>query len=74
LAYVRYLEGKEEPVLVLLNFSAEQATVQVTLQEEFAALTGRLSDLLNDEDVLFHSTSTIQMNPMSARILTVREE
>ena len=74
LAYVRYLEGAGEPVLVLLNFSEKQASVQVALQEEFSALTGRLSDLLNDEDVLFNRTSTIQMKPMSARILTAKKE
>ena len=74
LAYVRYLEGAEEPVLILLNFSEERASVQVALQDEFSALKGRLSDLLNDQDVQFNGTNGIQMNPMSARILTVKKE
>lgn len=74
LGYVRFLEGNQEPVLVLLNFSEEQAAARVTLPEAFAGLTGRLSDLLNEEEVLFSGANTIPMNPMSARILALKEE
>jgi glycosidase len=76
LGYVRFLDGNEEPVLVLLNFSDEPAAVKLTLPEELSSLveTGRLSDLLNDEDVSFNSTNTIPLNPMSARILTLKRE
>ena len=76
LGYIRYLEGNAEPVLVLLNFSEEAASVPLNLTEEFSALseTGRLTDRLNNEDVPFTGTSSIHLNPMSARILTVKKE
>jgi cyclomaltodextrinase / maltogenic alpha-amylase / neopullulanase len=53
LGYVRFLEGNEQPVLVLLNFSSEPAQVAVSLPERFAALAGQaaLQDLLNGERV-----------------------
>jgi cyclomaltodextrinase / maltogenic alpha-amylase / neopullulanase len=53
LGYIRYLEGNEEPVLVLLNFSSEPAEAAVSLPEGFAALEGPadLQDLLSDERV-----------------------
>src|SRR5688500_10626849 len=38
LGYIRYLEGNEEPVLVLLNFSEEPAALKLTLPAEFPAL------------------------------------
>jgi glycosidase len=75
LGYVRYLEANTDPVLVLLNFSQETAQVSLDLPEEFThLLTGNLSDRLNDEDVVFTGRNLIQMNPMSARILTVKKE
>jgi cyclomaltodextrinase / maltogenic alpha-amylase / neopullulanase len=74
LGYVRFLQGHQEPVLVLLNFSEEQTAVKVSLPEEFAALTGHLSDLLNEEDVSFTGTNAIPLDPMSARILVLKEE
>ena len=74
LGYLRYLEGSADPVLVLLNFSEEPAPVHVAMLVEFAALTGRLSDLLNEEEVAFRGTNAIQMNPMSARILALKKE
>ncbi len=75
LAYIRYLEGNQEPVLVLLNFSEEPSQAAVSLPEEFRPLlTGSLSDRLNDEDLAFTGRNLIQVNPMSARILTVKEE
>ncbi|HSK66742.1 MAG TPA: alpha-amylase family glycosyl hydrolase, partial [Anaerolineales bacterium] len=76
LGYVRFLDGNEEPVLVLLNFSEEPAAVTLTLPEEHSSLVeaGRLSDPLNNEDISFNGTNAIQLNPMSARILTVKKE
>ena len=75
LGYIRFLEGDEEPVLVLLNFSEEQAAVKLTLSEEFGALATPVSlyDRLNDEDVSFNGTNSVQLNAMSARILTVKK-
>ncbi len=76
LAYVRFLQGNELPVLVLLNFSEEQAAVTLTLPEEFSALlpAGSLADLLNNEEISVTPTSALRitMEPMSARILTVK--
>jgi glycosidase len=76
LGFVRYLEDQAEPVLVLLNFSEEEALVNPNLPEEFTALgqSGMLSDRLNDEDIPFHGTNAIQMNPISVRILTLKKE
>ena len=76
LGYIRFLEGNEQPVLVLLNFSEEPATVTLTLPEEFQPLAeaGKLSDVLNDEEISFNGTNPIQMNPMSARILMMKRE
>jgi glycosidase len=75
LGYLRFLEGNEEPALVLLNFSEEQAAVKFTLPEEFSTLTkpGSLYDRLNDENVPFNGTNSLQLDPMSARILTVQK-
>jgi cyclomaltodextrinase / maltogenic alpha-amylase / neopullulanase len=76
LGYVRFLEENEEPVLVLLNFSEEPQSVQITLPEEFQALTqaSSLTDLLNDEEIALSEATALQMNPMSARILTTKKE
>ena len=73
LGYVRFLEGNEEPMLVLLNFSEEQARLKLNLPEEFKSLgeAGKLTDRLNDEDFPFNS---LLIAPMSARILTVKKE
>lgn len=71
LGYVRYLPNNEEPVLVLLNFSEEPAAVNLTLPQGFVSLSGHLTDLLNDQETLF---SSLQINPMSARILTIKKE
>jgi cyclomaltodextrinase / maltogenic alpha-amylase / neopullulanase len=73
-AYVRFLEDNQEPVLVLLNFSAEPAAVRITLPEEFRSLgNGGLVDRLNEEELDFTGTNAIQVNPASARILTAKE-
>lgn len=74
LGYLRFMEGNEQPVLVLLNFSEEPANVPLDLPVEFRSLVqaGVLTDLLNDEQVSFNGTKSIQMNPMSARILTAK--
>ena len=76
LGYVRYLEDHAEPVLVLLNFSEEEASVNVNLPDELRTLgqPGRLADQLNDEEISFDGKNTIRMNPMSARILTLKKE
>jgi hypothetical protein len=61
-------------VLVLLNFSAEPAAVRLTLPEEFRSLgNGGLVDRLNEEEIHFIGTNAIQVNPVSARILTAKE-
>ena len=75
LGYLRFLEGNQEPVLVLLNFSEEPASVNLSLPEEISALsqTGSLSDRLNEETVSSNGTNPISMNPRSARILTLGE-
>jgi cyclomaltodextrinase / maltogenic alpha-amylase / neopullulanase len=73
LGYVRFLEENEQPVLVLLNFSEEPASVSLTLPEEFQSLRGTLDDLLYDEKITLNGTNPVQMNPMSARILTKKE-
>ena len=53
LGYLRFLEGNEQPVLVLLNFSAESADAVVTVPEDFSALASSvaLQDLLSGEQV-----------------------
>ena len=53
LAYLRFLEGNEQPVLVLLNFSSEPAEVKVSVPRGFSSLTNSapMQDLLNDERV-----------------------
>ena len=75
LGYVRFLEGNQEPVLILLNFSEEPAQATVNLPVEFSPLLmGNLADRLNDEDIAFTGKNLIEMNPMSARILTSKKE
>ena len=75
MGYLRYMEGNVEPVLVLLNFSQEPAQAAVGIPEEFSPLlTGSLTDLLNDEDIAFTGRNLIEMNAMSARILTLKKE
>jgi cyclomaltodextrinase / maltogenic alpha-amylase / neopullulanase len=74
LGYLRFMEGNELPVLVLINFSEEPAKVTLSLPDVSKSLTetGILFDLLNEEEIPFKGTNSIQMNPMSARILTVK--
>ena len=75
LGYVRFMEGNDEPVLVLLNFSEEPAAVKLTLPAEFSSLgTGTLTDWLNEEDISFSGTNVLRVDPMSARILTEKKE
>ena len=75
LGYIRYLKGNSGPVLILLNFSEEPAQAAVGLPEELSPLlTGTLSDRLHDEDIPFTGKNLIPMNPMSARILTLKKE
>ena len=72
LGYLRFMEGNERPVLVLLNFSEEPADATLTLPDEFQSLSksGPLTDLMNGEELSFTGTNSIPMEPMSARILT----
>jgi glycosidase len=72
LGYLRFREEKAEPVLVLLNFSRQPANVTLNRSDEFRSMVqaSALIDLLNDEVVTFNDTNSIQMNPMSARILS----
>jgi glycosidase len=52
LGYLRFLEGNEQPVLVLLNFSDESAPAAISLPGDFSTLAGStLQDLLTDEPV-----------------------
>jgi glycosidase len=76
LGYVRFFEGNQEPVLVLLNFSEEPASVKLTLPEEFSSLAqaGTLSDRMNGEEISFSGTNAIEINPMNARILTKHKD
>ena len=76
LGYLRLMEGNEQPVLVLINFSEETAKVTLSLPDESKSLTetGILFDLLNEEKIPFKGTNSIQMNPMSARVLTSKKE
>jgi cyclomaltodextrinase / maltogenic alpha-amylase / neopullulanase len=76
LGYVRVLEGNEGPALVLLNFSEELAAVKLLFPRELSALVeaGRLFDQLNDEEISFNGANAIQVNPLSARILTLKQE
>ena len=76
LAYLRFSEDNTDPVLVLLNFSREPTSVTLTLPDEFGSLmrASSLTDRLNNEVVPFNARGPIQMDPMSARILTVQKE
>ena len=72
LGYVRFLDGNEAPALILLNFSEQEAPIKMTLPDPFSSFRGTLIDRLNDEEIT--STSTLQIHPMSARILTIKKE
>jgi cyclomaltodextrinase len=69
MGYVRFLEGNTEPVVVLLNFSQEPASVHLRLPETFEPWTGGVTDLLNEAELAAVEASPIPMDPMSARIL-----
>jgi glycosidase len=72
LGYLRFLEGNEEPVLVLLNFSQDAANVTVSLPEDFPTLAGiTLRDLLNDESVAVGAGNglTVTIPAFGVRIL-----
>jgi glycosidase len=62
--FVRYLEGQEQPVVVLLNFFEEPAELEFNLPEEFRALSGRrLRDFLG--------TRTVQVSAQGGLRLTL---
>ena len=68
LGYIRYLEGKQQPVLILLNFSAVPAQVLLSLPEDFSNLAdASMRDLLNDENI---AAGKINIPAYGARILT----
>jgi len=77
IGYLRHLEGNAEPVLVLLNLSEKPASAQLPLQTELRPLveTGRLFDLLSQEDVPLTGANPliVSLEPLSARILTAKK-
>jgi cyclomaltodextrinase / maltogenic alpha-amylase / neopullulanase len=73
LGYLRFLEDNEQPVLVLLNFSADPADVTVSLPEDFSALAGvTLRDLMNDDSMAVGAANglTVAVPAYGVRILT----
>ncbi len=72
LAYVRYTNPDADPALVLLNFSDQPATVALDLPEPFNSKlrSAQLRDLLNEETVSLAGQKTVELQPMSARILS----
>lgn len=73
MGYVRFLEGNSDPVVVLLNFSQEPASVHLRLPEAFDPWTGSITDRLNDIDLTSVEANPIPMEAMSARVL-VRQQ
>jgi glycosidase len=75
--YLRYLEGNEQPIVVLLNFFEEDAEVEIplpeALQAQFAGDTW--VDLLADETITLDSSTPIHVPVPSfgARILAPRD-
>lgn len=75
--YVRYLEGNEQPVVVLLNFFEPDAEVEIRMPQEFQAqLSGdALIDLLADETISIADSDpvVVPVAGFSARILAPRD-
>jgi glycosidase len=71
--YLRYTGDREQPVLVLLNFTGEPADVDITLPDEFQSLgeTGLLMDLLSGQEAysLAPDALRIAVAGFTARIL-----
>ena len=72
--YLRYHGGYQDPVLVLLNFTAAPAELTFALPEEFSSLAnmGALRDLLTEETVALTSADglNITIPGFGARLLT----
>ena len=58
--YMRYHDDKQDPILVLLNFTEEPRELAFSFPEGFSALTEKstLKDLLSGEDVALKKTET----------------
>jgi len=75
LAYLRYCELRGAAVLVVLNFSAEDAATELAIPDEFAWLARqeRLRDVFAEADVPVEQLSgdaiRIHLGPFSARVL-----
>lgn len=74
-AYLRYQKPAEAPVLVVLNFSDQARTAELTIPEEFGSLTrlGVLNDLLNGGSVQAgrgEAIVRIRMPAWGARVLS----
>jgi len=73
MGFIRFLEGNEQPVLVLLNFSSEPAEVTVSVPEGFSSLTdsATLRDMLNNERVAVGGRGGLKVTvlPYGVRLL-----
>jgi cyclomaltodextrinase / maltogenic alpha-amylase / neopullulanase len=69
--YVRHLEDKSQPVLVLLNFSDETVEVTVPLPDDFQAIANRksLHDLVSGETVTPLGTAPLRFTIPAKRAL-----
>jgi glycosidase len=72
--YVRHLEGNAEPVLVLLSFSPEEASVEATLPEAFqgAAQAGGWLDLLTGEPAPLTATNPLRVTLAAYQALILK--
>ena len=72
--YLRYHDDKQDPILVLLNFTEEPRELAFSLPEGFTALTEKstLKDLLSGEDVALEKAETgfkVNVSGCGVRIL-----
>jgi glycosidase len=72
-AYVRYTGSSQDPVLIALNFSEEDTTMEIEIPDEFQAMLsdGSMLDLLTDKavDVKPGNTLEISVPGLTAKIL-----
>ncbi|MGB8981524.1 MAG: alpha-amylase family glycosyl hydrolase, partial [Anaerolineales bacterium] len=77
-SYIRYTDGEDVPVIVLLNFSAEPTEFEFDLPAGFSALSrsSTLYDLLTDEEVQASAAGRMQVSVpgLTARVLSTRPE
>lgn len=73
--YLRYVGQNAEPILVLLNFSDQQAEIQASLPESFAAFgaQGSLNDLLTGEQVVVAGTAPLTLTLSAWDVKILRE-